>query len=119
MENQRLFLWSMFAIVLFFMMQAWQKDYGPKPPLQSTTNGVIVNDTAPVDLNVPGIENPVSSEGIPAAQQSAVKPSSPVRQGQIIKVNTDVYALEISTQGGSLVGLTLPNMPIDICTKRY
>jgi len=117
MENQRLFLWSMLAIIIFFMMQAWQKDYGPKPPVVTEQASNLVSDTAPPELNVPGVETPSSTSDIPAAQvnspSATVTQSTPVRKGSLVNVKTDVYDLNISTQGASLVSLVLPNMPKD------
>ena len=114
MENQRLFLWSMLAIVLFFMMQAWQKDYGPKPVQQTVEQTSGISETAPVDLNVPGVDT--TNSEIPAVQATSNTQQQTVvtpKKGETITVNTDVYKLELSTQGASIVGLTLPNMPKD------
>ena len=111
MENQRLFLWSMLAIVSFFMMQAWQKDYAPKPPVETVQELAAVSNSAPADLNVPGIET--SSTDIPEVQTAATVATAPAKLGELIKVTTVVYAIELSTQGASLVGLSLPHMPKD------
>ena len=114
MENQRLFLWSMLAIIMFFMMQAWQKDYGPKPVLQTVQETAAIAGTAPVDLNVPGVD--VTNSEIPAAQAAAntqQQTAMVAKKGQPVTVTTDVYQIELSTQGASLIGLTLPNMPKD------
>ncbi len=113
MENQRLFLWSMLAIIMFFMMQAWQKDYGPKPALQTVQETSAIAGTAPADLNVPGVDT--TNSDIPSVQAASTQQQAAVttKKGQAVTVTTDVYAIELSTQGASLVGLTLPNMPKD------
>ena len=117
MENQRLFLWSLLAIIIFFMMQAWQKDYAPIPVEQTVQEIAGLSATAPVDINVPGVDTSTATSDIPAAQISTTAttpaPTKTVKKGQIVRVKTDVYAIEISTQGASLVGLVLPNMPLD------
>ena len=117
MENQRLFLWSMLAIIIFFMMQAWQKDYAPQPVEQVAQEIAGLSATAPVDINVPGVDTSTTTSDIPAAQISTTAttptPTVAVKKGQVVKVTTDVYAIEISTQGASLVGLILPKMPLD------
>ena len=112
MENQRLFLWSMLAIIMFFMMQAWQKDYGPKPALQTVQATSAITGTAPVDLNVPGVDT--TNSDIPSVQAASTQQVAVTsKKGQSVTVTTDVYSIELSTQGASLVGLTLPNMPKD------
>ncbi len=117
MENQRLFLWSLLAIIIFFMMQAWQKDFAPLTVEQTVQQVPALSATAPVDLTVPGVDTTTATSDIPAAETNTTAttptPTAVVKKGQVVKVNTDVYAIEISTQGASLVGLVLPNMPLD------
>ena len=32
MDNQRLLIWAFFGLMLWLAFQAWQQDYGAKPP---------------------------------------------------------------------------------------
>jgi len=111
MENQRLFLWSILAIILFFMLQAWQADYGPQPKaaIENSENSVIapsdVDSEKPntAGLDVGSVETNFTSDN---------KPKSNTLAGQKIQVSTDVIDLTFDVMGGSLQGLVLKDYPI-------
>lgn len=103
MENQRLFLWSILAIILFFMFQAWQKDYGPKA-------------VAPVEQIVDANGNPVAAPGAGldvdgVSLNGQTQNQTNQLKGQLVKVSTDVYDLTLNTMGGTLQGMTLKDFP--------
>ncbi len=104
MDNIRFILVIAFAMLSLMLWQAWQIDYGVKPPL-STLEQPSVNAKAdlPLDGGTPAEQSP-NTNAIPAVATS---------QGKLIKVKTDLYDLEIDTQGGTLVNLDLINYPID------
>ena len=110
MENQRLFLWSILAIIVFFMMQAWQADYGPKP-VQSTQ--IVDGVEAPIGSNNSATTAGLDVDGVAAltATESAPVVKAMAKRGQLIEVSTDVYALTLSTLGGSLQGMILKDYP--------
>jgi YidC/Oxa1 family membrane protein insertase len=97
MENRRFILIALAGVVLFFLYQAWQKDYGNRPP------------TAPV------AETANAPEGRAAAAAASVDETAgavaPAGDGQTIRVETDVYIAEISTRGGDLRRLELKRYP--------
>lgn len=106
MENQRLFLWSALAIIVFFMMQSWQKDYAPALPAAT----IEVQDSAETvpELSVPGIDSP-----LPGTPEVKVTENEKVKQNQgtIVSVRTDVYLLELNTLGAGITKLELPKHP--------
>ena len=113
MDNQRLFTWGIFGLLVWFTYQTWLHDYAPKPAAtqatQSETLNVPATDTAlpSLDTSVPGDVNAPTLEPVVTD-----KPTAPVQQAAIVRVTTDVLDLEISTRGGTLQGATLVNYPV-------
>jgi YidC/Oxa1 family membrane protein insertase len=87
-------------MISYMLWESWQIDYGPKPqaiisdkPLVAGSNGAGSN------------ANPTQENG--SQQTQAVVES----QNRIIKVKTDVFALEIDIEGGTLRNLDLLQYP--------
>ncbi len=106
MDSQRLILFFVFTMSVFLLFEAWQRDQQPAATAAATSVIPAVN----IPNAVPGKANsdvpPAPSAGLtqrPAAPSVAVVSG----QGQIIKVETDIYRAEISTNGGDLISLQL------------
>jgi len=107
MDSQRLILFFVFTMSVFLLFESWQRD---QRPAQTATVAVkspaAIPEAAPVKVD-PSIP-PVPSA---ALTQNLAAPAAPVAatadSGQIIKIETDVYRAEISTNGGDLVSLEL------------
>ncbi|NKF21146.1 membrane protein insertase YidC [Solimonas marina] len=104
MENRRFILIALTGVVLFFLYQAWQKDYGNRPPetpvaetAQAPQGNAAAAAASVADTGKP---NPADASA-PAATATA----------QTITVDTDVYVAEISTQGGEIKRLELKHYP--------
>ena len=100
MDNRRLLLLFVFSFSVFVLWDAWQK-YN-QPPAPPVTEAAVA---APGSAQVPGA---------PAASAAAVGSASvPTVQtagkGETIRVATDLFVAEVSTQGGDIVGLELNN----------
>ncbi|MEQ1559275.1 MAG: membrane protein insertase YidC [Methyloglobulus sp.] len=106
MDNIRFVFIIALAMITLLLWQAWQVDYGSKQPA------------------VAQIENPVSTETkedlpVAAATTQAVgkpvssEPLAAVSNAPIISVKTDVIALEIDMQGGTIQNLDLLDYPIE------
>ncbi len=95
-------------MLVFMLWQAWQQDYGPKPEVAAIVNPEVA--TAKEDLPIATgaavsqtettVQTPVS---VPAAASTA----------NTVKVKTDVIALEIDLQGGTITNLDLLNYPVE------
>ncbi len=107
MEMQKVILWAALVFVLMLIWQAWQQDYGPRPPQPAASSK---QQAADGDKPAAGDELPeVPSSETPVAQvQEALK------SGQRIRVRTDVLDLEIDTLGGDLRRVDLPGYPVSI-----
>ena len=107
MENIRFVLILAFAMISLMLWQAWQIDYGPKIPVVQAENPT--ETTAKEDLPT----TTASTDQAPTTNQQAS--STPVESAQaatsVITVTTDVIALEIDLQGGTIQNLDLLDYP--------
>ncbi|MDD1615795.1 MAG: membrane protein insertase YidC [Methylococcaceae bacterium] len=107
MDNIRFILVVTFAMLVFMLYQAWEIDYGPKAPVAQEASTTINADDLPTTSGTP------AEAGItPQATSIAPVTTAPVA-AKTIKVKTDVIALEIDTQGGSIVNLDLLQYPVE------
>lgn len=118
MDNRRLFLLVALGAVLFFMWQAWQRDY---PQQGQQAPAVTQRQASPqkaspkqngaaagVQGEIPSVEN-----GANKSAGQAQSPSSPLsKPSQTIHVTTDVVKGEIDARGGTLRRLTLLHYPV-------
>ncbi|ULU26149.1 membrane protein insertase YidC [Dyella terrae] len=107
MNQTRTFLIFALLAVAWLLFQAWEKDYGPQPPVAP-----VAASTAGTDTSVPGA---TSSTASPAA---AVPGTVSEASAQLITVSTDVLRLTIDTRGGSVVRSELLHYPVAPVTKQ-
>jgi len=93
MENIRFVLIVVLSMISLMLWEAWQADYGPKPEVTAQTA---------IDAN----GNPITI-GTEDNRGTTELPLSEVVSDNIITVTTDIYQLEIDTQGGTLRNLDL------------
>jgi YidC/Oxa1 family membrane protein insertase len=107
MENRRFILIALLGVVLFFMYQAWQKDYAvTTPPRVDAPTAVLPAE--------PGAVSAAPSDIPTAAVQAeaADLADSGSASGARIQVETDVLRAEIALDGGELRRLELPGYPV-------
>jgi YidC/Oxa1 family membrane protein insertase len=109
MENRRFILIALLGVVLFFMYQAWQKDYASPalPPSEPTAALPVPDDTdipSAVLDDVP-VAGTTASAAAPATTTTAAA-------GARIRVETDVLRAEIALDGGDLRRLELLDYPV-------
>ncbi len=93
-----------FATISFMLWEAWQADYGPKPAL-SALDRPIIDGKADTAAQTPA--NPASPSAVtPVANAKAAAAA-------IIKVKTDLFALEIDSEGGTIRSLDLLQYPLE------
>ena len=97
MDNIRFILVVTFAMLVFMLQQAWEADYVLKPAVETVSS--VVN----------------SSEDVPATtaqtQTQVVTPAVAAIDAKVIKITTDVLALEINAEGGTIQNLDLLHYP--------
>ena len=113
MDNQRLLVWSTFLLLAWLTYQAWLEDYGPQPgdTTPEISNGEIPapEDSLP-ELPATTTESSPIDEQPPSLDQQ--QPATPPEDAGVIRVETDVLQLEISTRGGTLQRAVVRNYPI-------
>ncbi|MCO6440941.1 MAG: membrane protein insertase YidC [Nitrococcus mobilis] len=87
MENQRLFLFLALGAVLFLLWDAWQQDYGPRPPTPQSTEQAT--------------EAP-HADGLAEELPTDLHQQAGLAQGARISVVTDLFNIEINTLGGGI-----------------
>jgi YidC/Oxa1 family membrane protein insertase len=118
MDNQRLLVWAAFGLLVFMTYQTWLQDQAP-PPAQDTVAapvaappGVVAGD----DDALPGLPGPETGAPVLTPQPIPVGDQTPAANsataGEIVRVNTDVFELEISTAGGRLQSARLKKYPV-------
>lgn len=114
MDNLRLILFFTLAFLGLLIYQAWQQDYGVAP-VQNQTDQISDSSSSP---SVPG----AADSGVPSADVIADLPqavattpgqadSGSLQSAQVIKVESDLLRLEISTLGGTVQRADLLNYP--------
>jgi len=107
MDNIRFVLVVTFAMLVFMLQQAWEADYGPKPQVAAVTNSEAPSHKEDLPITAANAEQSEGDEQSPAATP-ATKQSK-----NLITVKTDVIALQIDLQGGSITNLDLLNYPVE------
>ena len=114
-EQIRTILIIALCVVSFLLWDAWQRDYGPKPPPPADAAEQPAPDLAPSDAASPGVDVPQVPQ--PSREAAAAAPSPSVDavdsgRGRKIRVTTDVLAVEIDTRGGTIARVDLRSYPI-------
>src|SRR5512136_196471 len=108
MDNIRFILVVTFAMLVFMLWQAWQQDYGPKPEVAPIVNPEAA--TAKEDLPIAA---GAASQPETLAQNPVSLSADTASSAKTVKVKTDVIALEIDLQGGTITNLDLLNYPVE------
>ncbi len=105
MDNIRFILVVTFSMLIFMLWQAWEQDYGPKPEV-----AIVSPDVTKAKEDLPITATPLQAE---SASQEPVLSAVVAPVNKIVKIKTDVIALEIDMQGGTVTNLDLLNYPIE------
>ena len=109
MDNLRLILFFTLAFLGLMIYQAWQQDYGSPAPVSNNT--VAQQQSGDASTSVPTAQ---VSTGVPAVRSEVPNQETPGAQspGSLIKVETDLLKLEISTIGGTVQRALLLDYPV-------
>ncbi len=109
MDNIRFILIVTFVMLVILLQQAWELDYGPKPPVAAVDAAAAqAKADLPDSTTLSGQQAPASNAPVTAA-------SIPVTQAApaaVIKISTDVLALEVDLQGATVRSLDLLQYPV-------
>ncbi len=105
MDNLRVVLYAALAVILFFMWQAWQRDYAA--PIPAATAPATQPSAAPP----PDVPAPPQPRGR-ATDQPVSAASAPPESISPIRVQTDVLQIDIDPQGGDIRHARLLKYPV-------
>ena len=113
MDNQRLLIWGFFGLLGWITYQTWTQDYALRP-VAAVTQEVAQPSNAEGDSDLPELTAPTGTmlDAPPQLDEGAPE-ILPVAPGAAtVRVMTDVFSIEISTQGGTLQSVALINYPV-------
>ena len=114
-EQIRMFLIIALCVVSFLLWDAWQRDYGPKPPAAPPDTAQPAPDAAPTDAAPSAVDVPQAPRPAQTTATAAPAPRSDAgdaAHGRKISVTTDVLAVEIDTRGGTISRVDLRTYPV-------
>lgn len=109
MDNQRLLLYMALGFVSLILYQNWIMDYHTPVPVASETS--TVNPDGTTEVTSGGVDLPSAVGGVTAAQPVAVDATITAPS---VSVVTDVFHVEISTNGGTITSVLLDDYPVSI-----
>jgi YidC/Oxa1 family membrane protein insertase len=124
MELRRTLLIIAMAVVGYFLMINWQKDYGHTASAPAAT--ASLENESPSDMPVASAastEKPKSAGDVPVAPVTtdvadvAATPTTTATKRPLIAVRTDVLDLRIDLQGGDIVRAALPTYTESVDSK--
>ena len=108
MDNLRFVLVVTFAMLVFMLWQAWEQDYGPKPEVAAIVSqeGIKAKEDLPTTAEA-------SLQAESTLQNPVASPVAVASTSNTVKIKTDVIALEIDLQGGTVTNLDLLDYPVE------
>ncbi|HSN23135.1 MAG TPA: membrane protein insertase YidC, partial [Methylomicrobium sp.] len=110
MDNIRFLLIFSFGLLVFMLYQQWQIDYGPKPPAPAAVESAPANTKEDLP-NASGEAAPATAAASPG-QATVPMTAIAAPESKIVKIKTDVIALEIDLTGGTIQNLDLLAYPV-------
>jgi YidC/Oxa1 family membrane protein insertase len=109
MELRRTLLIVAIAVLGYFLMINWQKDYGAIPAqAQESATGPAAVMTSDAPVTTPAVTS--TNSDVPVAPQKTDAPvlAANTVSSSLITVKTDVFDVRIDPRGGDIVRLALP-----------
>ncbi len=109
MDIRRTVIFIGLAISSYFLILAWNDDYGQKTQSQATTaESTVITPDLPDTTDA---ALPASSD---APQVAGSEPVVAQASGELIRVETDVLKLVIDPRGGEVAEVKLPAYPVAV-----
>jgi YidC/Oxa1 family membrane protein insertase len=113
MDNQRLLIWGFFGLLAWITYQTWIQDYAPKPvATQQIEQSELSTPTDGEELPLLAAPGEATLDAPTPATDEAPEMAAAVTTAPAIRVVTDVFELEISTQGGTIQSAILTGYPV-------
>ena len=114
MDNQRLLIWGLFGLLAWITYQTWIQEFAPKPVAiqQQTEQPELSAPTGDGELPALAAPGDAALDAPMPAIDAAPEVAAAVSTAPTIHVVTDVFEIEISTEGGTLQSAKLIGYPI-------
>jgi len=120
MDNLRLILFFTLAFLGLLLYQAWMQDYGKKPEQVSQQTSAQSAPASVQEQAGAGVPNaavtPGKGQEVELGKPTQVNTGNPALNGEVIKVETDLLRLEISSRGGTVIRADLLKYPVSLKT---
>ena len=110
METTRFILIISLALVSMMLWQAWEQDYGVAP--QVVASNEAANNKQPLESSAEGVPS-ISSTELNTSQPIPIPEQKEEKRARSVMVETDVFRLEVNTQGAGIEKLELLQYPVD------
>ncbi|MCB1857493.1 MAG: membrane protein insertase YidC [Gammaproteobacteria bacterium] len=114
MDNIRLILIFSLAFIVLMLWQAWNEDYGPKAPVVTQAGGQQTPPPGEGELAPSVPLAPVAASTDPGMVTTSEGTGSAPSKGQTVFVETDLYSMEIDSQGGNIKSVHLKQYPVSL-----
>ena len=120
MANLRPMLFMGLLVLSYLMWVEWQKDYGPQPQSQPTTEASVTSfDSPPVPVPQDSAapltgDLPTAQAGTDSMDQEMVSQAVMTGENALLKVTTDVLEASIDLVGGTVVSARLLDYPVEL-----
>lgn len=114
MDNQRLLTWGLFVILAWMAYQTWMMDYAPRPPVETPVASEPLTEGDIDATELPAFADSVtdSDDSAPPQLEEEAPAEQAVSGASVVTVTTDVFQVEISTEGGTLQKASLLKYPV-------
>jgi YidC/Oxa1 family membrane protein insertase len=118
MDNPRLYLWIALALLAWFNVVQWDRDYGKSAPAAAATSATSATPSGSAsgtDSQLPALPTETKPAAAAATPAGSPVPAAVAEAGNAptVRVVTDVLDLDISLRGGELTRADLPTYPRD------
>ena len=115
MDIRRTVIFIGLAISTYFLILAWNDDYGQNTQANAPIAAVSENQDAPVPVQAATENADIPEVDAPEVAPESIDVAAP--DGKLITVNTDVLQVTIDPRGGEVVQVLLPAYPASIEQK--
>jgi YidC/Oxa1 family membrane protein insertase len=127
MENLRTIFWALFACMAFLTWTQWQTDHELAPGTEQIAETAALAEqnadyllpvdsamqrSPALDPALPQLSEAASEQPPVIASPSPASPMPAVTDAPFITINTDVFELQISLRGGTLINAKLKKYPV-------
>jgi len=117
MDTQKIILIAAFMMTSMMLWQAWDKHNHPDKYQQISSNTNQINTENTVSVNKQNNESPslpITNSTDKPEQKAETNQKQMASLGSMVNIKTNVFDIQISTQGADIRKVSLLDYPIDV-----